>query len=663
MSHHVRGFESPPINPDFQGINFNPSIERIKNEEKFDSDPIVKSEKKQPGYDPNVDITRIKNYLNNLGAAKGDLATTRAMESLQKGTTQILNASFQKATDDDVNRMINIWVEQTFMEVYPNRPIPRENSDIFQRLKTHLLKVAYNPVRLSEDVPSRYAPTDVRRKYPIEDKLLKTANSIAEINIDDSNFYIEEHVGVFVTPEKQIGEFINELSRLTNVNYANLYLQNQNVKNNLNNAWFQINQDIKQNEANRSVTGGSFIKGTVKMAVAAIENKNGSGWILTQFTDQPQSKMQFQLNQELASYGEDYIERLFKDPAGELEKYLPSNATLKANYGQWAVTAKNEFIGNFQDQINQREIANLEQMTQEGEGFLSPEQISQQNHQLIKNLAPQWEGKLKGAEQKNNRILESQERDKLKSQFDNFNKSKTQVNSWFNAEGIVVNDSFKNAVASLLVGVDPDTDLLSAHDVVNSAMLEIDPNVVRKQADMSIINKLTPNTANYTEATEARQRQGYAYTPLGELKAYSASRTNPATGERIQESGDELMRNLHLYPELVQRTILYGINRPQTEITSYQKIGATGLPSGLFEGIEDQSPYFSAPPAPGGTFTFSPNYIEKPKQTELFNFQQIALDKINAEQAQQQANIEQANIDLNQIKIPNLTPNSMGEGY
>ena len=99
------------------------------------------------------------------------------------------------------------------------------------------------------------------------------------------------------------------------------------------------------------------------------------------------------------------------------------------------------------------------------------------------------------------------------------------------------------------------------------------------------------------------------------------------------------------------------------EITSYQKIGATGLPSGLFEGIEDQSPYFSAPPAPGGTFTFSPNYIEKPKQTELFNFQQIALDKINAEQAQQQANIEQANIDLNQIKIPNLTPNSMGEGY
>lgn len=655
-----------PIDPKlydkhFTGIYTIPRIDGIKKERSFiisepSGDPIV------PTFDPETNITRIVDYINALAKAKAKDSNGLAYQEASAETTaatRTLDMLRTKTTKEDVERMIDIWTDQTFSWTYPNRPIPNKKSNEHKRVKNYLLKIAFNNTELNKEVPDIFSPTDVRKRYGMEDRLLNVAKSLANINMDETGYYVEKNVGVYITPELQVGKFIDELSLRTGQNYGDLYKNDYGVRINVNNSWATIQKEIKDNEGNRSTTGGNFATGVMKLAIEAIENKNNSGWILTQFTDQPQTKMQFELNQDIAAYGEKAFENFRTNPGEELSKRLPSNSILREQYGEWAVKAKTQFVDQFKDRINKMEIANIELIEQGEGGVLSENIVSQQNLQLIKNLVPQWEGALKSAEQKNNRVLESEERDALISQFDNFNKSKTQVNSWFNSEGITVDDSFKNTIASYLVGINPDIDSISAHDVVNSVMLEVNPDVLRKQADMSIINKLTPNTANYTEATQARQRQGYAYSPLGELKQFTAQRfvVNPETGnkEALQESGDELMRNLHLYPELVQRTILYGINRPQTEITSYNRIGATGLPSGLFEGIEGQSPYFEAPPAPGGTFTFSPNYIEKPQETGLFDFQQIASNQVNTEQTQ-------TNVQSGQINMPNLTPSSMGEG-
>ena len=95
-----------------------------------------------------------------------------------------------------------------------------------------------------------------------------------------------------------------------------------------------------------------------------------------------------------------------------------------------------------------------------------------------------------------------------------------------------------------------------------------------------------PGFVDNPEIAAQSAMYGYGVTPMGELKPFTAQRVDPITGMRIQESGAELMQNLHMYPGFVQNVVNYAQNRPQGDIVSGWG-NETALPWQLFGQIND----------------------------------------------------------------------------
>ena len=217
--------------------------------------------------------------------------------------------------------------------------------------------------------------------------------------------------------------------------------------------------------------------------------------------------------------------------------------------------------------------------------------------------------------------------------FDTFKKALTAVGNFLG--NTQVTKSFKEQLADNLFRSDIDMGLTTESDIIRNAINNLNPNKsiseqISRSRDIELLNSATVENADFGSIKNARARQGYAYTPQGDLKAYSAQRVDKTTGKMIQESGSDLMKNLHLYPEFVQRVIMFGINRPQKEIV--QGLGReTSLPTELFSGLAARTDILTGSTAPtkrfsdnafpgvGGAYRFNPNYLAPVRKAPDFS--------------------------------------------
>ena len=238
--------------------------------------------------------------------------------------------------------------------------------------------------------------------------------------------------------------------------------------------------------------------------------------------------------------------------------------------------------------------------------------------------------------------------------FADYKKATSAVDSWLGSTEI--SEAGKDQLAKIFEGLYPENEyekyvqreqfgkagINNMRGLINTTVEGLPEGVFSDWRDMGTLERIQAmedlgeklGEANTPEGMAARQRQGYAFSPMGDLKPFNAFRYDKETGQRIQEAGSELMKNLHMYPELVQRTILYGINRPQQDIVMGRGRETT-LPQGLFEGLpaptrtsitgkEIEMPYG---PPPGEYGSFDTSFINmpdlsKPELEEImpFNF-------------------------------------------
>ena len=545
-----------------------------------------------------------------------------------------LSRNVEAVTGEQVEEMIAEWIVQTLIAEFPNVNLNLFDTDpafseIPKQLEDYFLDVAFDANKYNESYKSQYVDAIQKGDYRSVDniRILDAARRVAEKNSKSVLASdVEPTVGAYITQDQKIGRFLLQLELMTGDNtIVKTFSENPQVRGLIKESWPAIAREINSLEANK--INPSFHVGASKLAADVVDDTNDNRWIATLFTDTPMTKEQYKLQKDIARLDEDFIKALVANPKKEFsDKYLPSDEVLKDRYGQWAVDAKKLYVAQFDDRV---------QATRLNTPNRDSQTIATETLNFINDANEGFGGFL--AEQENKYLdgIEEANYNNLVSQFETFSKAKSAITNWLG--GRQVSQNFQDRLANHLT--DPRMiDLIKDSNAQNTgqAIESLIQNVLSPMANQSpeqllsdaqdfhTLSNMTLDTSNTEGARGARQRQGFAYTPQGQLKPYTAERNviDPDTGERkrIRESGAQLMANLHLYPELVQRTILYGINRPQQEITSYQDIGITPLPPAFFEGIEGQGRYFGDVPMHGGTFAFDKNYIATPDLTPQFDF-------------------------------------------
>ena len=589
--------------------------------------------------------------------------TKEGMGWLDIQTKQEVLDQITEVTSDDVKIMINNWVEETIATEYEG-----VNSDLFftnssfrqipPALHEYFLEVAFNPEKYNQNYSKEYYKNLENGDLGAADnlRLFITASSVAADNsVRTADFDIEPGVGAYITEERKIYRFLSALQATSGDNtLLNNYVQNPTVRKQLQNSWPNISTEINKQEGNKA--GQSFHVGASKYALDVAEDTDDAGWVLTQFTNNPVSIELHKIQKDIVTQGEERTKLLANDPVKVFKQYLPSDESLKKDIGQWAVDAKKLYVARFEDTINESRI---------GAPNRDTNTLAAEANALIVSNQDNWENFLQEAQDEYEQGVTKANYSNLVSQFETFSKAKSAITNWLG--GRQVSQNFQNRLANHLTNprmIDPNAQntgqaIESLIQNVLSPEAELTPEQLLSNAqDYHTLSNMTLDTSNTQGAKGARQRQGYAYTPQGQLKPYTAERNviDPNTGERkrIRESGAQLMANLHLYPELVQRTILYGINRPQQEITSYQDIGITPLPPAFFEGIEGQGRYFGDVPMHGGTFAFDKNYIATPDLTPQFDFSYSMIPSDNVPDKIEIPETAPAVPPLPQMRNPNL---------
>ena len=615
--------------------------------------------KRPSPYDPDTRYDKIAAEINNKVQEQSDLA-------LGWGAmfTDTILENIEDVTGKQVEEMIGEWVVETLREEFPSVNLQLFVTDpafnqIPKQLEDYFLDVAFDANKYTESYSSQYVEAIEKGDYRSVDniRILDAARRVAEANSKSVLASdIEPLVGAYLTQDQKIGRFLLQLQLMTGDNsIVKTYSEDPQVRSSIKNAWPLIATEISRLEANK--TNPSFHVGASKLAEDVVADTNDNRWIASLFTDTPMTKEQYKLQKDIASLDEDFIKALIANPKKEFsDKYLPSDAVLKDRFGQWAVDAKKLYVAQFDDNV---------QATRLNAPNRDSQTIATETLNFINDANEGFGGFLTEQENKYLDGIEETNYSNLVSQFETFSKAKSAITNWLG--GRQVSQNFQDRLANHLTSpgmIDPNAQntgqaIESLIQNVLSPEAELTPEQLLSNAqDYHTLSNMTLDTSNTQGAKGARQRQGYAYTPQGQLKPYTAERNviDPNTGERkrIRESGAQLMANLHLYPELVQRTILYGINRPQQEITSYQDIGITPLPPAFFEGIEGQGRYFGDVPMHGGTFAFDKNYIATPDLTPQFDFSYSMIPSDNVPDKIEIPETAPAVPPLPQMRNPNL---------
>ena len=472
--------------------------------------------------------------------------------------------------------------------------------------------------------------------------LLNAADGVTQANSEDLlDFLIEPGVGAYLTIEQKQGKFFREYGKTVSpddiLGPFVAFSTNPTVQANFFANWPAIETEIRLLESGNA--NPYFSRGVGKLIVDIVEDSNDQGWVNTLFSDAPLTKSEWALSKDVSGDQEKLLGDWASDPKSFFSganKFTP-DTILKNRFGDWATNAKKLYLDEFEQNVYQAQYE-----AREVNPNITTEELANITRTEAELAQQNWGIYLNQKQAEHQEELASENYEEFIKDFADYNKATAAVDSWLGSHEI--GEAEKKQFAETLSNLYPKTNLdkeiqkqdfmqggvSSSRDLIESYMASfpegtlsdwIDKGTIERIQGMELKNALAE--AETAEGKTARQRQGYAFSPMGDLKPFSAQRVDQATGMRIQETGSELMKNLHLYPQLVQNQILYGLNRPQQDIVTGRGRETT-LPSGLWEGIPaptttsitgKEIEMRSGPP-PGEYGSFDPSFIQMPDLTK-----------------------------------------------
>ena len=481
--------------------------------------------------------------------------------------------------------------------------------------------------------------------------LLNAADGVTQANSEDLlDFLIEPGVGAYLTIEQKQGKFFREYGKIVSPNDILgpfvAFSTNPTVQANFFANWPAIEAEIRLLESGNA--NPHYSRGVGKLIVDIVEDSNDQGWIDTLFSDTPLTKSEWALSKDISGDQEKLLGDWAQDPKSIFSgknKFTP-DTILKNQFGDWATDAKKLYLDEFEQRVyqaqNEAREANPNITTAELANITRTEaELAQQNWGTYLGQ------KQSEFEEKEASKQASENYDELIKSFANEGKAASSIDTWLGSTEIGEEEKkeFAKALSNLYPRSSFEKDqqqrefgqygISDTRDLIEATVMGLPEGTFSDWVDRGTIERIQGmeirdalGEAETPKGRAARQRQGYAFSPLGDLKPFSAQRVDRETGMRIQETGSELMKNLHLYPQLVQNQILYGLNRPQHDIVS--GLGReTSLPQGLFEGLPPRTTTgitgkevrlpFEAPPGRAGRF--DPSFIQMPDLTKPeYNF-------------------------------------------
>ena len=518
----------------------------------------------------------------------------------------------------DVDKMLNEWTYQAIsshyqtidpkkMEDYANvsyrGPLGKQEI-VFDTLKNYISDHVLN----AEEIESSIG-WDFKAGYNNSIQgLLNASDAITQANSEDLlDFFVEPGVGAYITKEQRQGKFFREYGKIVSPNDIHgpfiTFANNPNARRNFEANWAAIDSQIRLREAGKQ--NPSISTGIGKLIVDIVEDNDDQGWIQTLFSDTPLTQSEWALNKDIAKDESALLANWAQDPksifSGE-SKFTP-DTILKDRFGDYAVNAKKLYLDEFEQRVyqaqNEAREVNPNITTAELANITRTEaELAQQN----------WVTYLGQKQAEYQEELASENYEELIKDFADYKTATKSVDTWLGSTEI--SKAGKEQLYKFFEDLYPKNELgkfiqkeqfgemgiTDMRGLINATVEGLPEGVFSDWRDMGTLERIQGmedlgeklGEAETQEGRAARQRQGYAFSPMGDLKPFSAFRYDKETGQRIQEAGSELMKNLHMYPELVQRTILYGINRPQQDIVMGRGRETT-LPQGLFEGLPAQT--------------------------------------------------------------------------
>lgn len=568
----------------------------------------------------------------------------------------------------DIDKMLNEWTYQAISshyqttdldqaQIHANMPAFGQGGKpdiVFNVIKRYIS----NNVLDAEEIESHIG-WEYKVGYQAEiQHLLNAADGITQANSEDLlDFLIEPGVGAYLTIQQKQGKFFREYGKIVSpddiLGPFVTFSTNPTVQANFFANWPAIETEIRLLESGNA--NPHYSRGVGKLIVDIVEDSNDQGWIDTLFSDVPLTKSEWALSKDISGDQEKLLGDWAQDPKSIFSgknKFTP-DTILKNQFGDWATDAKKLYLDEFEQNVyqaqNEAREANPNITTAELANITRTEaELAQQNWgtYLGQKMAEFEEGEAsEQAEEASKQASENY--DELIKSFANEGKAASSIDTWLGSTEIGEEEKkeFAKALSNLYPRSSFEKDqqqrefgqygISDTRDLIEATVMGLPEGTFSDWVDRGTIERIQGmeirdalGEAETPKGRAARQRQGYAFSPLGDLKPFSAQRVDRETGMRIQETGSELMKNLHLYPQLVQNQILYGLNRPQGDIVS--GLGReTSLPQGLFEGLPPRTTTgitgkevtlpFEAPP--GGAGRFDPSFIQMPDLTKPeYNF-------------------------------------------